>query len=142
MNKQERVDYIVSMFQKLNPDQVVNEDAQIRGTTISKLCEFDGGPYQRIKKWCEDKIEKQREVVVNPDLLVIRDEMRKCYELMAERNESYGQSWKVLSVQSIANLIEMKMNRIAKLGESSAKTLDEFQDTLNYACMALIKLKK
>ncbi len=58
---------------------------------------------------------------------------------MMSRNKKYGSSWRVLSIQSIANLIEMKMNRVAKLGEVDAKTLDEFSDVANYACFALLK---
>lgn len=65
----------------------------------------------------------------------------ECLSLMESRNKSYGDSWKVLSVQSIANLIEMKMNRVARLGSVEAKTKDEFMDCINYGLMGLIKLE-
>jgi len=69
-----------------------------------------------------------------------QEQQKKAFDLMMSRNKKYGDSWKVLSIQSIANLCEMKMNRIAKLGEIDAKTEDEFFDIINYACFALIKL--
>lgn len=68
--------------------------------------------------------------------------LNSCYKLMLERNKSYGVSWKVLTVKSIANLIEMKMNRISQLNEGNIKIEDEFRDVINYACFALLKLKK
>ncbi len=71
----------------------------------------------------------------------IREEFEKCLSLMLERNEKYGDSWKVLTIPSLANLIEMKMHRIANLPSGASKTNDEFQDTVNYALMGLLKLK-
>lgn len=66
----------------------------------------------------------------------------ECYELFIERYEKYGDSWKVLSVQSTANLCEMKMNRIARLGHKVPKTEDEFKDNINYSVFALMKLNE
>ena len=68
--------------------------------------------------------------------------LKECYEVMMSRNKSYGQSWRVLSVKSIANLIEMKMNRISQLPEGAPKAVDEFRDVLNYSCFALMKLRE
>lgn len=71
----------------------------------------------------------------------IRDEFERCLQLMLERNAKYGDSWKVLTIPSLANLIEMKMHRIANLPSGAPKTEDEFQDTVNYALMGLLKIK-
>lgn len=62
-----------------------------------------------------------------------------CYKLMLSRNKKYGNSWQVLSIPTIANLIEAKMNRISKLG-LDAKIEDEFIDAINYSVFGLIKL--
>lgn len=65
---------------------------------------------------------------------------KQCFALMQGRNKKYGDSWKVLSVQSLANLCEMKLNRISQLGEKAPKTEDELIDVINYCTFALIKL--
>ena len=48
----------------------------------------------------------------------------ECFTLMKSRNDKYGDSWKTLDVANIAGLIEMKMNRIAKLGVVETKVID------------------
>lgn len=83
-----------------------------------------------------------KELMPKDDMKLAKEEFDRCFELMKSRNKAYGNSWKVLSVQAIANLMEMKMNRIAKLGEIDTKVLDEFQDCANYAIFALLKLRK
>lgn len=142
-NQLERADYIVGLYRVIMNDSNINSNTKIKNTTIWKLCETNGGPFQRIKKWCEEKVEINK-LKVNEsdgeDMSSAFEQFVKCFELMKSRNKSYGSSWKVLSVQSIANLIEMKMNRIAQLGEIDAKSLDEFQDCANYAVFALMKL--
>jgi hypothetical protein len=71
----------------------------------------------------------------------VEEILEECKELMNERNQKYGDSWRTLSIQSTANLIEMKMNRVARLG-LDAKIKDELQDSINYAIFALYKLKQ
>lgn len=75
------------------------------------------------------------------DVDEVRVLFEKCLALMIERNEKYGDSWKVLTVPSIANLIEMKLHRVANLPSGAPKVEDEFMDTVNYALMALLKLE-
>jgi hypothetical protein len=142
MNKSERMDYIVKMFQQLNPEEKITSDTIIRGTPIWKLCNSDGGPYQRIKTWCEKKItEKKLIEEENDDMLKAKKEYDKCFDLMKSRNKKYGDSWKVLTIQSIANLCEMKLHRIANMNNQDLdpKIEDELRDTANYMIFALIK---
>ncbi len=74
------------------------------------------------------------------DLEAVKLILGACVTLMEERNLKYGDSWRVLTIPSVANLIEMKMHRIANLPAGAPKTRDEFMDTINYACMGLLKL--
>ena len=53
---------------------------------------------------------------MNEDMKKAKKLFNKCFALMCERNEKYGDSWKKLTIQSVANLIEMKMNRLVQLG--------------------------
>lgn len=55
----DRIDYVVRMYKKLNPELDVTSKTTIKNTTIEELCKFDGGPYQRIKKWLEGKLEEK-----------------------------------------------------------------------------------
>lgn len=72
------------------------------------------------------------------------EQFKKCQDLMISRNKKYGDSWKVLTIQSIANLIEMKMHRIANMDTKNLdpKIEDEFSDACNYAIFGLIKLNQ
>lgn len=71
----------------------------------------------------------------------MRDLFEECLQLMLERNAKYGDSWRVLTIPSLANLAEMKLHRIANLPPGAPKTKDEFMDTVNYALMGLLKLE-
>lgn len=72
------------------------------------------------------------------ELKKIHDE---CLKLVKGRNKKYSNSWKVLTIKSIANMCEMKMNRFRKLDVKDVKAEDEFKDTINYCVFALWKLK-
>jgi len=64
-----------------------------------------------------------------------------CHQLMRSRNAKYGDSWKVLSIPSMANLSEMKLHRIANMANIDPKVEDELIDVINYCTFALWKLK-
>lgn len=135
----ERAVYIVSLFQKLNPDKEINRNTEIKNTTIWKLCETTGGPFQRIKKWAEDKVNKLEGNELYTDF---KNEMDKNYQLFEGRSKKYGNSWQVMKVQSIANLCEMKLHRISNMDTLEPKIEDELRDTANYMIFALLKLTK
>jgi hypothetical protein len=135
--QKERADYIVSLYQKLNPEKKISANSEIKNTTIWRLCETTGGPFQRIKKWCEQKIEN---LEGGEDVDLFKQEMSKNFELFKGRNKKYGDSWKVMRVQSIANLCEMKLNRISNMDKLEPKIEDELRDVSNYMIFALLKL--
>jgi len=137
MNTQkERAAYIVELYQKLNPEKKITSNTEIKNTTIWRLCETNGGPFQRIKSWCETKV---NELEGHEDINLFKQESDKNFELFRSRHIKYGDSWKVLSVQSIANLIEMKMHRISNMQDLDPKVEDELRDVANYACFGLLK---
>jgi len=128
------------MYQKLNPNQIIDEETKIKGTTIFKLCEYDSGPYKRIKEWCEKKINQLPERnEIDQDNKEFERIMKECLDLMKERNVRYGQSWKVMKIQTIANLCEMKLNRISNMEKYDPKIVDEMKDVLNYMVFGLMK---
>lgn len=143
MNQESRINYIIEMYKKINPTDVINKYTTIKNTSIEKLCEFNGGAYNRIREWMESKIfELQTPIIKDDDIIKFKEEMNKCFELFKSRNKKYGSSWKALTMSSIANLIEMKMNRIANMDieKLNPKIEDEFIDACNYAIMGLMKL--
>lgn len=81
---------------------------------------------------------------MNKDMILMHQIMEEAHILMVGRNDKYGDSWKVLTLQSIANLVEMKMHRIARMNSQNLdpKILDEFTDGLNYCAMGIAALRK
>lgn len=114
MNKQfpdtkiNRIKYVVEMYKKLNPTLEINENTLIKGATISKLCEFAGGPYNRIKEWCEKKLETQ------PSLQVKFSGTKDVYEGGATRDSREGKG----RYDLISGLF---LRRVAKVLEAGAK---------------------
>lgn len=111
------------------------------------------GRYKKYQAWYQKAYEEKRMKIQKEENKILQKDEKtlsqlhyeishKACHLMMSRNEKYWDSWKVLTIQSLANLCEMKLNRIARLGEVDAKTEDELIDVLNYCVFWLIKLKE
>ncbi|GAA4797584.1 DUF1599 domain-containing protein [Olivibacter ginsenosidimutans] len=67
-------------------------------------------------------------------------------ELMLAKNHDYGEAWRDLRIGSLTDLILMKIFRVKQIEDNSGKTLvsegvkANYQDMLNYAIFALLKL--
>lgn len=53
---QERINKIIELHSKLNPEIKVDRKTLIKGTSIEKLCEYPGPGYYRVLKWMESKV--------------------------------------------------------------------------------------
>lgn len=68
------------------------------------------------------------------------------YELMLAKNHDYGEAWRDMRISSLTDLILMKLLRVKQIEDNAGKTLASegveanYQDMLNYAVFALIKL--
>lgn len=66
--------------------------------------------------------------------------------LMLKKNHDYGEVWREMRVSSITDLILQKLIRIKKIEDNDGKTIisegldANYQDIINYAIFALIKL--
>lgn len=66
--------------------------------------------------------------------------------LMEAKNHDYGEAWRAMRVSSLTDLILMKLLRVKQIEDNKGKTLvsegvkANYQDMLNYAVFALIKL--
>lgn len=138
----ERLNELIRLFKQLNPEEVVDENYKVRGTSLKKLAETASGGYLRVRDWARKKVEEQKVAQPDQDLVEMKAFFDKCLSLFEERNAKYGKSWYVLTPHSTANLIEMKANRAKEMGDENAKSLDEAYDMANYAAMLFIQLNR
>ncbi len=67
-------------------------------------------------------------------------------DLMFAKNHDYGEAWRDMRISSLTDLILMKLLRVKQIEDNLGKTLASegvranYQDMLNYAVFALIKL--
>lgn len=141
----DRLNELVRLFQILNPDVKIDAEFKVRGSTLRLLAETGAGGYQRVLAWARGKVvEKQSGSKSTTDIAELTKIYKHCLDLMKSRNAKYGDSWRVLTIPATANLIEMKMHRIANMDAKSLdpKLIDEFIDSVNYGVMGLLKLKE
>ena len=69
-------------------------------------------------------------------------------QLMIAKNHDYGEAWREMRLTSITDLILVKLLRIRQIEDNDGKTIvsegldANYQDIINYALFALIKLKE
>jgi hypothetical protein len=68
-------------------------------------------------------------------------------ELMFAKNHDYGEAWREMRISSLTDLILMKILRVKQIEDNLGETLASegvkanYQDMMNYAIFALIKLE-
>jgi hypothetical protein len=82
-----------------------------------------------------------------PILTRLYDQHQKAtFELMKAKNHDYGEAWRDMRISSLTDLILMKLLRVKQIEDNRGKTLvsegldANYQDIINYAVFALIKL--
>lgn len=71
---------------------------------------------------------------------------KKTKELMEVKNHDYGEAWRDMRVNSLTDLILMKLLRIKQIEDNKGKTIisegidANYYDIINYSVFALIKL--
>ena len=67
-------------------------------------------------------------------------------DLMANKNQDYGEAWREMRVSSLTDLILMKLLRVKSIEDNQGKTIvsegidANYHDMINYAVFALIHL--
>ncbi len=75
-------------------------------------------------------------------------QMKLTRDLMIAKNHDYGEAWRDMRISSLTDLILMKLLRIKQIEDNEGKTLisegldANFQDIINYALFAMIKLEE
>ncbi len=85
---------------------------------------------------------------LNPDDVAVNFDAKinETKELMFAKNHDYGEVWRDMRVSSLTDLILMKILRVKQIEDNDGKTLASegvkanYQDMINYAIFALIKL--
>lgn len=68
------------------------------------------------------------------------------YALLTHKNHDYGEAWRDMRISSITDIILMKLLRVKQIEDNHGQTLvsegikANYQDMINYAVFALIKL--
>lgn len=69
-------------------------------------------------------------------------------ELMLRKNHDYGEAWRDMRITSLTDLILTKLLRVKRIEDNQGRTLisegvaANYQDIINYAIFALIKLEE
>ena len=77
---------------------------------------------------------------------IFNDKVTETKELMFAKNHDYGEAWRDMRISSLTDLILMKILRVKQIEDNKGQTLASegvkanYQDMLNYAVFALIKL--
>ena len=72
--------------------------------------------------------------------------VKETKDLMMDKNHDYGEAWRDMRISSLTDLILMKILRVKQIEDNDGQTLASegikanYQDMLNYAVFALIKL--
>ena len=139
-----RINDVLDLYYQATGELKQPNDVWAKNTTFEKIAFSRDGAYERFCNRAQKKIAERRASKKNLawDAEKIKEVFNEAYRLMMSRNQKYWDSWRVMDVQAIAALCEMKLNRIAQLWELEAKTADELIDTLNYMVFALIKFRE
>ncbi len=137
-------------------DQIFIKAQRIRTleeTGINKVGDSIIGEYIGIINYCviammqlESKPETPLEMDVEDVSFFYEQKISETYELMLAKNHDYGEAWRDMRISSLTDLILMKLLRVKQIEDSSGFTLvsegvkANYQDMLNYAVFALIKL--
>ena len=137
-------------------DQLYIKAQRIRTLEIKKVSKVGEGivdEYIGIVNYCvialmqlelgEDGEENLDIAFVEQQYMEKVDETR---DLMFAKNHDYGEAWRDMRTSSMTDLILMKLHRVKQIEDNGGQTLvseglkANYQDMLNYAVFALIKM--
>ena len=74
--------------------------------------------------------------------------IEETFNLQQNKNHDYGEAWRDMRVESMTDIILMKLLRVKQIEDNEGKTLvsegvmANYQDMINYAVFCLIKLNE
>ncbi|RYE20079.1 MAG: DUF1599 domain-containing protein [Sphingobacteriales bacterium] len=137
-------------------DQIFIKAQRIRTLEEKKVAKVDEGissEYIGIINYCViamlqiDLTESDpTELPVEEVEMLFDKKVNETKALMFAKNHDYGEAWRDMRISSLTDLILMKILRIKQIEDNDGQTLASegiaanYQDMLNYAVFALIKL--
>ncbi|MEO5911539.1 MAG: DUF1599 domain-containing protein [Pelobium sp.] len=137
-------------------DQIFIKAQRIRtleDKKVSKVGEDIVGEYVGIVNYCviammQLELDDDAPNELKADVVSVSfdEKVNETKELMFAKNHDYGEVWREMRVSSLTDLILMKILRVKQIEDNQGKTLASegikanYQDMLNYAVFALIKL--
>jgi len=138
-------------------DQIFIKAQRIRTleeTGINKVGDGVIGEYIGIVNYCviammqlESRPETPLEIAVEDACSFYDQKISETRDLMLDKNHDYGEAWRDMRISSLTDLILMKLLRVKQIEDNAGQTLASegvkanYQDMLNYAVFALIKLE-
>ena len=92
--------------------------------------------------------DKRMELPLEELMNLYDKETEETLNLLKDKNHDYGEAWRDMRVNSITDIILMKILRVKQIEDNSGKTLvsegtdANYRDMINYAVFALIKLNE
>ncbi|TDO19687.1 DUF1599 domain-containing protein [Pedobacter duraquae] len=137
-------------------DQLFIKAQRIRTLEEKKVSMVDEGivpEYIAIVNYCIIALMQHKLTAEDPTELPVAQveslfdqEVQQTKELMFAKNHDYGEAWRDMRISSLTDLILMKILRVKQIEDNAGQTLASegvaanYQDMLNYAVFALIKL--
>ncbi|MEE1884015.1 DUF1599 domain-containing protein [Pedobacter flavus] len=137
-------------------DQIFIKAQRIRTLEEKKVAKVDEGiasEYIGIINYCVIAVlqlklsnDERTELPAEEVELLFDQETLATKNLMFAKNHDYGEAWRDMRISSLTDLILMKILRVKQIEDNDGQTLasegviSNYQDMLNYAVFALIKL--
>ena len=139
-------------------DQLFIKAQRIRTLEIKKTAKVNEGissEYVAIVNYCiiallQFELGENNEQEIQTELLEKKydEKVNETRDLMFAKNHDYGEAWRDMRISSLTDLILMKILRVKQIEDNKGNTLASegvianYQDMLNYAVFALIRLKE
>ena len=95
-----------------------------------------------------ERIPSDKPDLSSEEALELYDQLiEETYQLMVDKNHDYDEAWRKMRISSITDIILTKIFRTTEIEDLAGKTLvsegivANYQDMINYAIFALIKLR-
>jgi hypothetical protein len=137
-------------------DQIFIKAQRIRTleeTKVNKVGEDITSEYIGIVNYCVIALMQMKLTTEDPNELdvdlvnrLFEQNVAATKELMFAKNHDYGEAWRDMRISSLTDLILMKILRVKQIEDNAGQTLASegiaanYQDMLNYAVFALIRL--
>ena len=137
-------------------DQIYIKAQRIRTLEVKKVSKVGEGileEYVGIINYCiigmiQLELGEDGEENLSPEFVNEKytEKVNETRDLMLAKNHDYGEAWRDMRISSLTDLILMKIHRVKQIEDNNGATIASegihanYQDMLNYAVFALIKM--